>query len=161
MSDAEQIRLLLCLECKSLEPVPDYKGDPHNDWDLKYVIEKHSYASGDKHKGNLIAVPKKYWDNPEYQESIRKQIQEGVVGAGLPDEFYTLKDTLGDDAMSCFAAHNRNPGCSDYRSESKRLSAGTDKERRDLGLAPLRSNRFLCDHCPVHSLVLSHANRNL
>lgn len=158
---SDHLRLLLCLECKTLEPVPDYEGDPHNDWDLKYVIEKHAYPSGDKHNGNLIRLPKKYWDNPEQRESIRKQINEGLVGGGLPDAFYDVKDTLNEDALQCFQRHNRNPGCPDYRSDAKRLSAGTDKERRDLGLAPLRSNRFLCDHCPVHSLVLSHANRNL
>lgn len=158
---SDKIRLLLCLECKSLEPLPDYKGDPHNDWDLKYVIEKHAYPSGEKHKGNLIDVPKQFWDDPNHRASIQKQIQEGLVGGGLPSEFYDIKDTLNEDALACFQRHNRNPGCPDFRSNEKRLSAGTDKQRKDLGLAPLRSNRFLCDHCPVMSVVVSHANRNL
>lgn len=158
---SDQIRLLLCLECKSLQPLPDYEGDPHNDWDLKYLIEKHEYASGDRHKGNLIRLPKNLWDDPKGREEITKQIKDGLIGGGLPDAFYDVKDTLNEDAMTCFSRHGRNPACSDYRSDSKRLSAGTDKARKDLGLAPLRSNRFLCDHCPVHSLVLSAANKDL
>lgn len=158
---SDRVRLLLCHECKTLEQIDDYEGDPHNDWALRYVTDKHVAPSGLKHLGMLLNVEKKHWDSESTRKAIEKQIRDSAGHTGLDQSFYDTKDTLGEDALACFSRHQRNPACSDYRTESKRLSAGTDKERRDLGLQPLRSNHFLCDHCPVHSLVLAHKNRNL
>jgi hypothetical protein len=155
---SDHIRLLLCFEDKTLEQIEDYEGDPHNDWALRYVTDKHVYPSGEKHKGQLLRVEKKHWDSPSTREAIERQIRDSAGHTGLNQEFYDTKDTLGEDALACYTKHLRNPACSDYRDESKRLSAGTDKERRSLGLAPLRSNHFLCDHCPVHSMVMAVKN---
>ncbi|WP_020142278.1 hypothetical protein [Terracoccus sp. 273MFTsu3.1] len=158
---SDHVRLLLCHEDKTLEQVEDYEGDPHNDWALKYVLEKHRYPSGDPHLGQMLRVEKKHWDLPSTREAIEKQIRDSAGHTGLDQSFYDTKDTLGEDALKCFEKHGRNPGCSNYRDEDKRLSAGTDRERKSLGLQPLRSNHFLCDHCPVHSMVMAHKNRNL
>lgn len=158
---SDYVRLLLCHEDKSLEQVDDYEGDPHNDWALKYVLEKHRYPSGDPHLGQMMRVEKKHWDLPSTREAIEKQIRDSAGHTGLDQSFYDTKDTLGEDALKCFEKHGRNPGCNNYRDDDKRLSAGTDRERKSLGLQPLRANHFLCDHCPVHSMVMAHKNRNL
>jgi hypothetical protein len=158
---SDHVRLLLCHECKSLEKVDDYEGDPHNDWALRYVTDRHVFPSGEKHMGQLLRVEKKHWESESTRKAIEKQIRDSAGHTGLNQEFYDTKDTLGEDALTCYNRKGRNPNCSDYRDESKRLSAGTDKERRELGLQPLRANHFLCDHCPVHSMVMSYKNRNL
>jgi len=158
---SDHVRLLLCHEDKTLEQVDDYEGDPHNDWALKYVLEKHRYPSGDPHLGQMLRVEKKHWELESTRKAIEQQIRDSAGHTGLDQSFYDTKDTLGEDALKCFERHSRNPGCNDYRNEDKRLSAGTDRERKSLGLAPLRSNHFLCDHCPVHSMVMAHKNRNL
>ena len=150
---AEMVRLLICLECKTTEQIPDYEGDHRHDYTLDYVIQPHTYPSGEKHRGQLMRVEKKHWDSPSTRTAIENQIRESAGHTGLDKEFYATKDTLHEDAMKCWAAHNRNPGCSDYKSPKKRLSAGTDRERKKLGIAPLRSTTFLCDFCPVKSMV--------
>jgi len=150
---AENVRLLICMECKTTEQLPDFEGNPAADDTLNYAIIPHAYPSGEKHRGHLMKVEKKHWDSPSTRRAIENQIRESAGHTGLDTEFYATKDTLGEDALKCFNAHNRNPGCSDYRSSKKRLSAGTDAERKKLGLAPMPSKTFLCDFCPVKSMV--------
>lgn len=151
---AENVRLLICLDCKTTEEIPDYEGNPDHDDALTYVIQPHTHPDGrTKHRGQLMKVEKKHWDSPSTRRAIENQIRESAGHTGLDTEFYATKDTLGEDAHKCFNAHNRNPGCSEYKTEKKRLSAGTDRERKKLGIAPLRSTTYLCDFCPVKSMV--------
>lgn len=150
---AEFVRLLICMECKTTEQLPDYAGDPRGDEVLEYAIHPHSHPSGEKHRGHLMRVEKKHWDSPSTRRAIENQIRESAGHTGLDTEFYATKDTLHEDAMKCWSAHNRNPACGDYKSSKKRLSAGTDRERKKLGLAPMPSKQFLCDYCPVKSMV--------
>lgn len=150
---AENVRLLVCYVCKSTEQIPDYAGPAEHDDTLTYAIAPHTFPDGTKHNGQLLGVEKKHWDSPSTRRAIENQIRESAGHTGLDTEFYATKDTLGEDAHKCFNAHNRNPGCGDYKSSKKRLSAGTDRERKKLGIAPLNSQTFLCDFCPVKSLV--------
>lgn len=150
---AEFVRLLLCFECKTTEQIPDYEGPSAADDTLTYAIHPHKYPTGTPHNGQLMRVEKKHWDSPSTRRAIENQIRESAGHTGLDTEFYATKDTLAEDAMKCWAAHNRNPGCSDYKSSKKRLSAGTDHERKKMGLLPLASKTYLCDFCPVKSIV--------
>ena len=158
---AEKVRLLLCFECGTLEQLADYDGNPDLDWELNYLIEPHSFPSGEKHPGQLMNVEKKHWDNKSTRREIENKIRESRGHTGFDTSFYEAKETLKEDALVCFGKHNRNPGCPDYRSEKKRLSAGTNAERREIGLSPHRSDQFLCSYCPVHSLVMAAKTKDL
>lgn len=152
MSDSHY-RLLVCLVCKTTEQLPDYEGPTAADDTLNYVTSHHKFPSGDPHQGHLMRVEAKHWDSPSTRRAIENQIRESAGHTGFDTEFYATKDTLSEDAHKCFNAHNRNPGCNDWRSPKKRLSAGTDKERKKLGLPPMASKTYLCDFCPVRSMV--------
>jgi hypothetical protein len=160
----EQIRLLSCLQCKTLEELPDYEGHPDGDVLLADTIERHhtDRATGTKHIGNLIKIPKAAWDVKSEREQILDQIREALNGGetGLGRSFYALKNNYQDDAMKCFKQHSRNPQCGDYMSKSKQLGAAEDvkeawsdagkKRPKDFG-----PKQFLCQFCPVHSMAVS------
>ena len=150
---AEQVRLLICLTCKTTEELPDYEGPADHDDRLAYLTSQHRFPDGSEHFGQLMKVEKQHWDSPSTKRAIENRIREAAGHTGFDTEFYATKDTLAEDANKCWVAHNRNPACSDYKSDKKRLSAGTDKERKKLGLPKARSTHFLCDHCPVKSVV--------
>lgn len=149
------IRLLACQQCKSIEELEDFDGPPDYDDLLNTLVSRHRTASGTEHVGALFRVNKDEWAKEHAQKEILHQIAAKLEGGetGLGHAFYDLKNTFQADALQCWKEHNRNPACGDYRNDSKRLSAGTDAERKSLGLAPHRSTRFLCDFCPVQSLV--------
>jgi hypothetical protein len=158
---SDKIRLLICQTCGSIEELPFFDGPPeHDDW-LKERITPHRTASGEPHIGSLATVGAKEWGNPSYREEIANKISKEFAlpgqGAGLGQTFYDLKSTFLEDAMTCWKGFGRttNPAHCAYRSDSKRLLPDTSAERKDLGLSPKdRPNTFLCDFCPVHSLVL-------
>lgn len=149
------VRLLQCLTCRSLEQIPDYEGDPQRDDTLNYVVSRHRFPDGNEHRGHLHKVEAKHWLNKSTRRAIENQIRESSGHTGFETEFYSTRSTLEEDALSCFQKHLRNPACPDYRSDQKRLQPDTKAERRDLGLENYRSNTFLCNYCPVHSLVMS------
>jgi len=151
---AEQVRLLLCNSCKTTEELPDYQGDPRQDDLLRILTDRHKYPDGNKHFGQLLRVDKKHWDNKSTRRAIENQIRESAGHTGLDTEFYDTKNTFQEDAMTCWKTkHNSNPACGDYKSEKMRLLPGTARERRDLGLAPSTIKTYLCDFCPVKSMV--------
>lgn len=160
MSDT--IRLLACKQCQSIEELPPFDGPPEHDTLLTNLVQRHR-TNGMEHIGSLFNVEASQWEQDHIKKELVKQIAAKMEGGetGLGHEYYDLKNTFQDDAMTCYTAHLRNPACSDYRSESKRLSAGTNAERRAEGLPEHRSNRFLCDFCPVNSLVEAARNRKL
>lgn len=157
------IRLLACQQCKTIEELPTFDGPPEQDFLLSHLVEKHREASGLEHIGALFTVPETDWANEATKNSIAQQIAAKLEGGetGLGSAFYDLKNTYTEDAGNCFNAHNRNPACGDYRSDSKRITPGTAAERRAAGLPEYRSpkDRYVCDFCPVHSLVEQAARK--
>lgn len=165
--------LFLCRQCKVIEPIPSY--DPvtaHMDPRIDYIISSHnnkhpSTADRDITQwASLGFVPTDMWESPIYHESIRNQILAGNNVTGFEKSYYDLKDTLTDDAYSCFQSHGRPSyegiKCLDYRDSSKLLSPGTNAERRELNLPTHQESgigkRYLCDHCPYQSTVQTEIN---
>jgi len=159
---AENIRLLRCDDCLTVEPLPDYEGPPEQDEVLAHLIEtRHTERSGLTHKGLTYLVEKRFWDSPCAREAIVARIREASGHTGLDPEFYTTRDTFTEDALACWAAHHRNPACNEYKSDRKKLTPATQQERKELGMGKFRSSlsRYLCEFCPVHSLVVEAARR--
>jgi hypothetical protein len=94
---------------------------------------------------------------PKVKESVVAQLRETFFGKGASQgldvfgtNFYGLKDTYSQDAMSCWKVHNSPKGqCADYKVDRKLLSAGTAEDRKKEGLAKSTIKVYLCDFCPV------------
>lgn len=159
---AEQIRLLACSQCKTIEELPDFEGRPEQDHLLSRLLENHG-PEDNRHIGQLFKVEKDKWDNEAYKTQIAKQVSLTMAGGetGLGSEYYNIKNTYTADAFACWTKHLRNPNCSDYRSDSKRLTPNTADARREAGLpvSTSPSERSLCEFCPVHSLVVTAARK--
>lgn len=161
------MRLLTCLDCKTIEPLHDFDGPSEYDMELEALVEKHQSA-GMQHYGSLSHVPDDVWEKDKLREGVLAEMRAGLdrgsagkpgSGEGLGEEAYNLKHTFQDDAMTCWGKHLRNPACNDYKSDDKRILPNTYKERREAGLLPLSVNnpnvvRYICEYCPVHSLVV-------
>lgn len=159
---AEQIRLLRCDLCHTVEPLPDYDGPPEHDEVLAHLVAtRHTERDGTLHIGKLLRVDKRHWDSPSTRDAIVARIREESGHTGLDPVFYATRDTYAEDALNCWSAHHRNPACNDYKSDRKKLTPATQAERRELGMAKFRSSlsRYLCEFCPVHSLVVEAARR--
>jgi len=151
MSEKEEqepyFRLLVCKNCRTIDELPSADEDP-GDVLLNITVERH----GDMHYGRLWNVPKAIWMTPSLKEDVIKQLSGGEgEGLGLP--FYNTRMQFAEDAMTCYSIHNRPKGqCPDYKSDKKRLSAGTEKMRRAEKLDAYAGPKvFLCDFCPVKS----------
>lgn len=162
-----EIRLLVCSNCRTIEVLDDYTGPPERaaeyDVVLNLALEKHQDGvERIPHVGQMFRVKKSAWDSPNAQEQIRRQIIERLdpnAETGLGAEAYAIRDNFREDAMSCWAQHLRTPACPDYKSESKQLVPDTKAERKEAGIMPFQrgnpaTQRFLCEYCPVHSLVM-------
>lgn len=152
---SDKTRLLICHTCKTIEPLSDYQGPPENDAELELLASRHKFPDGNLHLGSLGDVETKHWNSPGVQAQIISQIRDSAGHTGLDQDFYNTKLTFETDALACFAAHNRNPACSDYHSDSKELKPDTALERKAVGAKKYHSVKriYLCDYCPVHSLV--------
>lgn len=154
--DGPKIRLLYCYNCKTIEELPDFEGNPDDDVLLQVLVEKHESA-GVPHTGFLAKIGAKTYSRPE----VKKQVIENLrnkVGGGLADidpDYYTTKATFYDDAMKCYNEHRRpKEDCGDWRSKNKRLvPKNTAELRKEVGLMSAAksagTNVFLCDFCPV------------
>ncbi len=172
-SGGERVRLLACGKCKTIEVLDPYNGPRElaSEYDvvLNIAVEKHrdGVEQIPHAPAALMDVPKADWDNPEVQGQIRTQVQASFdpnAETGLGAEAYAVMDTFKSDAMDCWARHNRNPQCGDYKSDSKQLVPNTSKERAEAGLAKFdvhnpSTKRYLCEYCPVHTLVTDQAKR--
>lgn len=153
---AEYLRILRCDNCRTLEELPDYEGDPQNDQVLEaLILRRHTEPSGTTHVGQLMRVEKKHWDSPTTRKEILREL--GKQTTGLDPEAYAAADAFKEDAMACWKRHNRNPECPDYKSPEKRLLPNTAEERKEAGLpkyetAP-KNYVYLCDWCPAKSVV--------
>lgn len=172
----ENIRLLICLDCKTIEEYPDYPktANPELDFTQIALAERHKGPTkyspdiplGQEHLGNVVRdIPKRLWANSTFRTQLEGQIKDALKTgeAGMPSEWYATKSTFIEDAGQCFKRHGNPTACPDYRSESKLLSPGTTKERKRLGL-PIavdpRLDVYLCDFCPYHQRVLDYKNKN-
>ena len=153
-------RLLVCRTCHVIEELPSGEEDPQN-FLLDIAVERHQH--NDFTFGALFNVPKGIWMAPKMKEEVIKYIQ-GQVGSGLDSfgtQFYETKSQFGQDAMDCYNIHLRPKGqCSDYKTEKKRLSPGTAKDRRDAGMSERVGGPkvYLCDFCPVKSFNMKKHN---
>lgn len=138
--------MLICKDCRSVEPLPDYDGDPDHDVLLDGLIEAHVFPNGEKHYGNLASVPDDQWNNPNYRSEILKQIAKRTTG--LEGEYYATKCTYENDAMNCYSKHGRpTEGCIDWEDSKKRIGNPT-KVGWQVG-----PKVYLCGFCPVKSWV--------
>jgi len=154
--DGPRIRLLYCYNCKTIEELPDFKGNPEDDVTLQVLVERHETA-GIPHTGFLSDIGVKLWSQEKFRKEIIKNLRNRV-GGGLSDidpDYYTTKATFYDDAMKCYSEHNRpKEDCGDWRAKNKRLvPKNTAELRKELGLVSAAqsggTNVFLCDFCPV------------
>jgi hypothetical protein len=168
-SSGPRIRILACGKCKTIEVLgPMYEGprDRADELDtvLNVAVERHQDGIEriPHAPASLMDVAQEDWDNPDAQASIRAQIAASFdpnAETGLGAEAYAIRDNFRDDAMVCWEQHRRTPTCSDYKSESKQLVPDTKAERKAAGIMPFQrgnpdTQRFLCEYCPVHSLVM-------
>lgn len=149
-----KVRLVVCPVCKTIEEIPDYSGPLKYDYLLDAMAVKHSYGAGQPHVGLILFdVDQTEWNNSQTRLKIIEQVKERN-GAGLGDEFYSVKETFKEDAMTCWKQHNRTRDCDDFKADNKRIVPDTKWDRKDLGLAPMKSNRFICEFCPVHTVKM-------
>jgi hypothetical protein len=140
----------------SLEVLPDFEGPEEDDVTLHVLGDRHRSPG---HTEDSLAVGKieeEQWKQPEMQKGIEAELRKLLAGGttGFAASYYTAKETFKDDAMTCWVRdHNRDPGCSDYKSDKKLLKPGTSYDRKKLGLPESRTKVYLCDFCPVKSLV--------
>lgn len=166
------VRLLVCTNCKSIEVLDDYTGPQERaaefDVVLNVALEKHrDGVERIPHNGQIFRVPESQWAQPEVQAQIRQQVIARLdpnAETGLGSEAYALRDNFREDAMACWEKRSRTPACSDYKSDAKQLVPDTAGERREAGMAKFdrhnpSTKRFLCEYCPVHSLVQQAARR--
>lgn len=155
MAVEEKIRILVCHTDGAVYELPWYEGPPEHDDTLSYRLQGHK-----GHIGNLFIYNAKDWAKSATREAILSEIARQVKpgeGTGLGQTFYDVKSNFQQDAITCWKSFNKttDPGHCDYRKENKRLWPDTREERKELGLDPKdRPNTFLCDFCPVHSLVV-------
>jgi hypothetical protein len=158
---AEEIRILRCDMCRTLEEIPDYQGDPKYDHVLEALIQrKHTEPSGQTHIGQLMKVEKQHWESPSTRREILRQLKAKAGGGstGFEPEFYNQRDTFREDAMACWKKHFRNPDCNEYDAEKMRLIPDTSAERKEAGMGKyeLAAGDYvtLCRFCPVHTKVM-------
>lgn len=163
-----EIRLLVCGQCKTIEELDDFDGPADRDEELAIRVSRHKSAGIPHAPASLMRVAASVWNSPVARDQIREEIAKRLSPnshTGFGAETYALMDNLKADAMACWQDHLRTPNCSDYKSDAKRLAPGTSKERKELGLSPVydaadkRLTRYLCEHCPVHSLVVQAARK--
>lgn len=154
----ENIRILQCFDCKTMEELPDYQGDPVFDSILQTLDEKHGGQTQQPHARTLHVMRKDHWED----RGVRKQTVESMWSAttGFKPSYYDIKDTLKDDAVKCFNAHHRSIPCLDYEDSSKRLGnpAAQDRARlaREMKNDSLKHSAvriYLCAFCPVQVTV--------
>lgn len=170
----ERVNLLVCKTCKTIEEAPytqtgKYLGEGKYDQSdnpfLPPLVAPHERGG---HMGILTDVNFVYWMTPEIKKSIIAQVKEQFTGKTSPlmvgldalgTNYYETKDNFSQDAMRCWQLHNRTKDCNEYKSERKRLSAGTEKDRKAEGLAKSTIKVYLCDFCPYKAIVHQKAIR--
>jgi hypothetical protein len=164
--EGPRIRLLYCYNCKTIEELPDYKGNPDDDVTLQVLIDRHESA-GIPHSGFLSDIGVKIWSQEKFRKEIIKNLRNRVGGglADLDPDYYTTKATFYDDAMKCYSEHLRPKGtCGDWRAKNKRLvPKNTAELRKEVGLVSAEKSAgtkvFLCDFCPVKTFYATQQRK--
>jgi hypothetical protein len=141
--------------------VPDYDGPVQYDHYLQHKVSQHQFPNGEPHRGVLGRVEDTPQSISAAMDKMASMVSPGQ-GTGLGQHLYDLKDNYKAEAMQCWKRHSRTADCGDYRSEPKRLWLDTKAERKSEGLTLNRDERpniWLCDHCPVHSIVQQKQNK--
>lgn len=153
--EGPQIRLLRCTHCRTLEEIPDYKGDPRNDVLLEARVLEHQrkHPFHDEEDAFLMRISEKAWHNPKIGRKVHDKIWEdlkskGLLGGFVPS-YYDTKNTYVEDAGKCHVQHNRQVPCIDWHADRKRIGNPT-KQGWDEGKVKV----YLCDFCPVASKVM-------
>ena len=144
-----KVRLLACRDCKSIEELPDYEGNPRNDVLLEDTVSRHM-TEWSTHEVALIKVPVKWWNDKNIQPQLIKQIsQGGSMGLDeLQENYYGTRDTYREDALACYNRHDRpKEGCIDWHDHSKRIGNPTSEGWKT------GPRVFACDFCPVSAWV--------
>lgn len=156
----EKIRILVCHTDGAVYELPDYEGPPEYDDTLKYRLAGH-----EDHIGNLFRYEKDQWAKSTIRDAILKEIVKQVrpgEGTGLGETFYDVKNNFQQDAITCWKKHNKTLDCGDYMTDKMRLYPDTKADRKELGMPTginERPNTFLCQFCPVHSVVMGKKNK--
>jgi len=160
-----KLRLLLCHTDKSVTPLPWCGED--NQCQHPGCLEPLEYRLGDHidHRVSLADVEEDMWKDPRKRSEILKQAVEYTQGtgnaAGLGGDFYDVRDTFRDDAMTCWKKHNRTRDCGDWNTDRMRLYPDTRADRKELGLDPkTRPTTFLCSYCPVNSIKMQRMRKD-
>jgi hypothetical protein len=168
MPTDEYVRLLVCNHCQTIQEVPDFTGPAEYDAYLNYRTGEHRTPGGTPHKGFLSRCKASDWAKEEYRLGVLNEIND-IIGTGKPpilsatidQEFYDIGANFKSEAMTCWKQHNRTQDCDDWRSEPKRLIPDTQAERKAEGM-PSRArdipNAWLCDFCPVNSVIQQRVN---
>lgn len=159
--EGERVRLLACAECGTIEEFENFTGPVEYDVTLNTIVSKHQTNGREHAPGALMDVAKTDWDRPQVREQLKKQIWESFQKqghTGLPSEAYVIRNTFLEDAQACWRKHLRTPNCPDYKADFMQIVPDTADERRELGMPKFdrhnpRTKRYLCEYCPVHSLV--------
>ena len=153
IAEHKKIRILRCFDCGTLEELPDFDGPPEHDTLLEVLMSRHE-TDGHRHVGKLYDVEERVWRLPNLRKAIIEQMKGGSSGlAAFDASYYETRDTFKEDASLCYGLHLRpKEGCSDWRSDRKKLVPPTRADRKEVGLgmqgAPVR---YLCDFCPVRA----------
>jgi hypothetical protein len=161
------MRVLKCMICRSIEEVPDYEGPEGGentmefDTVLKFFTDQHVNKGCKRDDFSIIRFPTRFWMIPKVKEGIVAQLKEGAQGLDVfGTNFYDTKNNFTADAMSCWMReHNQTKDCEEYKHDKKRLKPGTAVERAAIGLEKEMSGPkvYLCDYCPVKSIVQEKA----
>lgn len=172
---ADEVRLLICRRCTTVEELPDYDGPADEDFLLQHVVARHQRCTpGGAEVGGqtpeealtadraLARVERKHWNVPATRQQILAQL--GVAATGFEQQFYDVRNTFQEDALKCYAKHGRpKDGCIDYKEPAYTvgnalLSEDERKAKTQSGLIVSRDKGakkqvYLCDFCPAKSKV--------
>lgn len=163
-----KIRLMVCSVCKSIDPLPFYDGPNEYDETGQAKATMHMFADGKFHPFIVGTVSEKSWSSPTVRPEILKKLGAELApgeAEGLGAEFYDIKNTFAEDAMTCWRiGHNRTKDCGDWHADSKKLIPNTQAERRAEGLPhrarDIDSKMFLCDFCVMKSVHQDKVNKS-
>lgn len=163
---APRVRVLICKDCGTTEELPDFAGRSENDFALKAAVEPHRTPDGEPHKGRLFTgILQRLWRNEEDRKELVKRIWNTEGATGMDSWVYNTAATLKEDAGQCWKKHGQPIRCSDFHSDSKRLSPPSQEERKDAGMKKLKVKemaasqvRYLCDYCVCRMQVENEIN---
>ena len=159
-----RVRLLFCHSCRSVQAVPEFFGPVEYDDLLNARLAEHTFADNRSHELVVGDIEEAQWDKKTVQDQVIGQMAQdmGYVppgsATGLGPTFYAVKATYEIDALDCWKKHRRTTDCGDFHSDGKRILPDTRGDRKELGLSTRRQPIFLCDFCPIKSIMDTKRN---